>query len=655
MSFRTAKIPFISTTGFYIQGIDADDPNLISATSEYKSNQENQSIYCLQQYRSTDDYIYNYWRKDMRFHFKADCVSLEMPDSIWEKVSFVWFKTGSRVIKYDKNLMEKDWTVGKEDGQIKFTSGEKQISENTFREGFSCFWNTSIVFGIPNKLPLSLLLLLLSSMIVYGLWVEIKIVLNVIFKKLKSQVKKHKVFYSRIFSVFAGIVTVFILLETSLRIIGYYHEKQNINKNYPLATDADRLIVCLGDSFTEGIGSSSKNDYPAVLDRLVKAEFGTDYQVANFGQSGKNTKQIKDEFINYLSVKNPEVVILMAGSANYWNYYGFEDKNEFIYNIRTFKLIKLLWNQVFSDKTVKETVDRSNCFSGQDYVLNRNKFDEKLYELALIADDDSAKNLTVRDSIYSLILSKSTQEFSAEYRNSLDSDLQQLLLIYDFNKGSDIDIKLLTSNYYRSVYFYLLSTKSEHFFKMTNLFMALSECPYLEDAYYDLIKENIYLPISKPDFDENKICIADTILYYKTKLGLILPGAINRKVFIEESIDLNIENGKINRWVEEDLEEIIVTCRQKGIRLIIMTYPFKYQNPLYAPVNQILIDLSKKYHISIVDNFSIFDKISVDKDSYFVADGHCSDKGYKLIAENLFKLIKSEKMLVQPKEKVNAE
>ncbi len=647
MSVKTARVPFISTTGFYIHGIDSDDPELISSWGQYKNSDEHLYIHCFQQYRSTEDYIYDYWRRDMFFYFKADRVFLEMPDSIWAKVDFVWFKTGNKVLKYDKTNMENEWETERSPGKIMFVSGQNQISGNTIYDGFKSFWNSSAELGINNKFPVSILFVLLLGMIIYSLSEKIKYVLNLILKKLRSYVNKHKNFFSGVFSVFAGLITVFIFLEISLRIIGYFHEKQNINKNYSIAKDADKLIVCLGDSFTEGFGSGFGNDYPAVLNRMVKEEFGQDYQVVNFGQSGKNTTQIKDEFLNYLEIKTPEVVVLMAGSANYWNYYGFENKTGFIYNIRTFKLIKLLWNQIFSEKAEKRIHGNTDYFSEAEYLENRNEFQQSDMIKTLNSHPaDSLEKFTDRDLIYYSILTNTTQDFTTDFRNSQDSDLQQLLIIHDLYKGVPVDFNLLSSGYYKALYFYLCSTKKDSFHKKRYLFMALREYPYLEDAYYGLVAgSNSFLPLLKSDYSENRVCIADTVTYYKIKFGFVQPGVKTGKVFINESTDLDIEKSKINRWVEDDLEEIIVACRKKGVQLIIMTYPYKYKNPLYAPVNDVLYGLGKRYNIPEVDNFSAFDKITEDRDSYFVADGHCSDKGYRYIAEQIFEVIKSEKML----------
>ena len=43
-------------------------------------------------------------------------------------------------------------------------------------------------------------------------------------------------------------------------------------------------------------------------------------------------------------------------------------------------------------------------------------------------------------------------------------------------------------------------------------------------------------------------------------------------------------------------------------------------------------------HIEVVKRSKI-DTIKLERNSYFISDGHCSDKGYRLMAQNLFTVI----------------
>ena len=78
-----------------------------------------------------------------------------------------------------------------------------------------------------------------------------------------------------------------------------------------------------------------------------------------------------------------------------------------------------------------------------------------------------------------------------------------------------------------------------------------------------------------------------------------------------------------------------------------MNYPILNKSSLSYSVNQILSDLATKHDFPFVDNTQIFDTITTDQLSYFISDGHCSDKGYKLMARNIFKTMIDNNMLTK--------
>lgn len=648
-SYYTSKIPFISTTGFYIDGIDYDDPDLISAWAESYNGQDKQQIHCYQQYRSSVDYIYQDWRKDLRFVLKADIVSLEMPDSIWNKIDTIWFKTGKSVIKYDKNKMLDDWICTKTDSLIKFTSGQSQIPINTFQDGFQSFWDTKLLYVFKvNHLVLTALILAVCLFLFYFRY-EFRLLLKRNCQNMRIKITKNKIFWAKLFVIVAGIITAFILVEVSLRILGYYHNKKHIVKNFTVAINTENTIICLGDSFTEGYGSSKGNAYPDVLQNLLNSESQINYIVANFGQSGKNTTQIKDEFFRYLDNHTPELVVLMAGSANYWNYYGFEDHNKFIYQIRTFKLIKLLWNELFV-KTKFCDYTRPLFYTEEDYVKNRSEFHESIKNnstgRSLMEPNDTLSFYSDRDLIYHKILYDENICSDTAFVSDLSTDLQQLYYIAVIAKvGEDVSINYFNSDYFRALYYYAKSFLVNAELRKKYLYLSVNEFPYLEDVYYQLLRSNYILPVLPKDFNQNRVCIADSMDFYRVKFGEEIDVSKLEDVKIVESNELNIETKKINIWVKNDLEDIILRCREKGIKIILMTYPFKYEEPLYWPVNDIIRELSVLYNIKLIDNFEIFKKNNSDTETLYVSDGHCNNKGYELMSKEVFNVLKKEKLL----------
>lgn len=647
-SYLTSKIPFISTTGFYIEGIDPDDPNLISAWAESFDGNNKKQVYCLQQYRSSVDYIYQDWRSDMKFYLRAEIVSIEMPERIWDKVKTVWFKTGEHVFVYNKDQMIADWLYSKTESGVKFTSDISQVPINSFADGFHCFLNAKLFNIILAKYLIGINLLFALGLLILHVRIELKQFFKLMLQKSIKRIKKNKTFWTKFLVFFGGILVAFILLEASLRILGYFHKKQHIVKNYSIAEDSQNIVICLGDSFTEGFGSTEGNSYPEVLKKLINSESNIEYEVANFGQSGKNTTQIKDEFFKYLENHTPELVVIMAGSANYWNYYGFEDHNKLIYQIRTFKLIKLIWNELFGNEIGNEN-DGDLFYTEENYVENRNDFYEKFkadsYNKNVYRIKDSLMYYNNRDLIYYNILNADSLCFDSIFISGLDDELKQLCLIANFYKGVDIDIDSLDSEYYRALYYYIKSMNESPNYKRKYLCLSINESPYFEDVYFQLLKTKFIIPVLPNDFERKRVCILDSLNYYRAKFGEDIDLIKAANVYIEEDLDLNIETEKINSWVKNDLEDIIIKCQEKEIRVVLMTYPFKSDKPIFWPVNNIIRELSISYNLKLIDNFNMFKKFKDNYDSYYVSDGHCNDRGYAVISNGLFKLLKDEKML----------
>lgn len=95
-------------------------------------------------------------------------------------------------------------------------------------------------------------------------------------------------------------------------------------------------VACIGDSITEGVGSTSGLSYPSQL----QSNLGPAFEVKNFGVSGttllKNTDKSYWDTSKYTDSKNylPDVVIIMLGTNDskqrYWDSHQNEYKSDFL-------------------------------------------------------------------------------------------------------------------------------------------------------------------------------------------------------------------------------------------------------------------------------------------------------------------------------------
>ena len=156
----------------------------------------------------------------------------------------------------------------------------------------------------------------------------------------------------RIVALLCGLLTVLLLLEGALRVVGHVTHHLEARSDAP-ALHGQYTILCLGDSFTAG-HFSVRETVPRALGKLLRRRIKrNDVFVVNKGASGHNTFQIRRRLPEYVKQYRPSMVLLLAGGANRWDLYGYyryfekdsllSAEKDLLYRIRIFKLAKLLY------------------------------------------------------------------------------------------------------------------------------------------------------------------------------------------------------------------------------------------------------------------------------------------------------------------------
>ena len=113
-------------------------------------------------------------------------------------------------------------------------------------------------------------------------------------------------FKSRIATVAVGICICLIVLEVSLRAVGFVYGR--LSESGGKAGDADKkTVLCVGDSVTFGIGATRELSYPAQLQSLLDKSFSGSnekYNVINRGWPGQNTTRLLTRLERYLQEFN---------------------------------------------------------------------------------------------------------------------------------------------------------------------------------------------------------------------------------------------------------------------------------------------------------------------------------------------------------------
>ncbi len=170
---------------------------------------------------------------------------------------------------------------------------------------------------------------------------------------MKKVLKKISVF-------FTGLIIALIILEICLRIIGYIHIK-NASSDLHKQNKSDFTILTIGDSFTEGVGATKGKDYPTQLQQLLNSKTNKTFKVVNGGQSGQNTAQVLNKLQSQINIAKPNLIILLAGQANRWNLWGYNNyTNNLLYRIRVYKFIKLLYLNIKDKKMYNNEFSSEN-------------------------------------------------------------------------------------------------------------------------------------------------------------------------------------------------------------------------------------------------------------------------------------------------------
>ena len=141
------------------------------------------------------------------------------------------------------------------------------------------------------------------------------------------------VFDFPISTILLGIFFSFLLVESCLQIASFFTDKGIFAKDKGETCNGYR-ILCLGDSYTYGLGVKEEQAYPAHLETFLKERCANgSLRVVNAGRPGINTPILSDKFARMLHFYQPDLVLVMIGANDIWNYEGFVEKKEPIFHI----------------------------------------------------------------------------------------------------------------------------------------------------------------------------------------------------------------------------------------------------------------------------------------------------------------------------------
>jgi len=516
-----------------------------------------------------------------------------------------------------------------------------------------------------------------------------------------------------------GCLAIIFFLEIGLWITGVIHLKRTFGERR-LNYNQDKgvyTILCLGDSFTYGIGAISEKSYPKQLEYMLWKRFPEKrILVVNGGMPTYNTAQILHDLPSNIKSVNPNLIILLAGDANSWNFWGYHEylkgKNLFsalynqLYRVRLYKLIKLLYGDIRNKIKIARLVKGKEYKDDHSYIFERKieKNSKLIYKNFI--PPTFIKNLpcSTRGNVHGS-LDQFKNGAAVDVQNSYDHNSMGWICLEQgnreealewFKKGIKINDKDARS-YGGIGWIYFSEGKQEKaielFKKGITLDQKDSSChggmgwiSFYQEKYEEAIewfKKGVAID-SRNSYNYNGLGEsykvlgkhAEAIEWFKKAIELAPNNSSNycgilESVIVEEkhiemtkflqdtvpnaslAADfikmLNKKNNiskEILLWTKTDMEKIIQICSNKGIKMILSNYP-KGNVRLSNKVK----NLAWKYKIPFVDNLRIFSFLRAPgkkEEDYFYIDEHCNDRGYEMIAKNIYDVIIKEKMINEP-------
>ena len=117
-----------------------------------------------------------------------------------------------------------------------------------------------------------------------------------------------------------GVMVLLVAAEVALRLAGRWYLQTHYYGQEPhRPNERQAVIVCLGESSTQGLWCRFEDSYPKQLERLLNERYHTDRFLAVVPlHVGQNTSQIANRVESYIQLYHPRLIIVMSGVNNLW-------------------------------------------------------------------------------------------------------------------------------------------------------------------------------------------------------------------------------------------------------------------------------------------------------------------------------------------------
>jgi tetratricopeptide (TPR) repeat protein len=446
-----------------------------------------------------------------------------------------------------------------------------------------------------------------------------------------------------------------------------------------LACEDCPVVVCVGDSFTYGIGATEGNSYPDQLARQLGVATGRPVAVLNGGIGGANSSQVFSRLVQYGRVLQPDLVVLLVGARNKENLAGFSHQPRRIGTapagpprrglLEGLRLVRLMRfgvagiQQASHPGWEKRLAEEIGGLSDVDVYLRwrartgrdrrRNPADQSFEQGALLelgrygaarehfgrgVEQDASLSANYWGMGFAWRGERELAEAVAWFEKGIQADpsdpvnhLGVGMVALDDGAFWELGRQRVAEGIAVDPDFAEVACHYAHFVDdpgeaLSWTLRGLERDPNAAFCY-DSLMNQVGRAGAQRAIEPRLEALAARSGIAQSYLSALRAGALD---------DSWTGESELHRWLERDLRGIIAYCAEREIPLVVQNYPWP------DLVSDTIARVARQAGVSFVDQEARFRSVMAEgtpREALFVRDGHCNDRGYGLMAEHLVEAV----------------
>ncbi len=456
-----------------------------------------------------------------------------------------------------------------------------------------------------------------------------------------------------------GFFVVFLCVELLMSILSYFAIERMPKYEHVLRENKKAFrILCLGDSFTYGIGADARFSYPAQMQEILnKREQDNKVEVFNLGVPGYNSAQVLKKLKEESPNLKPDAVVIMCGANDTWNFDDIKIRldgelfRSLCARLRIYKLFSVFLQNIKLRIAHINSESQNNRFA--EMCLREEQDSFKLISYANIFRDfgyyEWAKRFYLKaglnnknDSLVALELGRCCK-LNREYSKAVNI-LEYALNMHPDNQSLHYELRdvfVRMNIIEQTILFYeeFLRKFPDNAFARKFLSQAYIHIAgdfyrdnYLEKSRTHYLKALELSPENKEDLKDS-IAMIDSNL--KRKTGYLQSKLQDKNGFLRTAglyiADIVMGERVVSSVLADNFTEMIDFCKKNNIRLFFSGYP--------EGVSAAMEKAALMHDIELIRHQGIFFRLLKNKPEtdFFVSeqDRHCTKYGYGVVAKNI--------------------